>query len=484
MIDVAQISDIITEDERNAASQALARALNNHPITVDTTSGFLENATVNITKGNSFNPNNADDNHDMLRIAITHPLVASSKGAKAIAEIAEKLFAETPALKHEAIFESQKDYLSGLKDTLTGFIAAAKDTPAERYLRENLAEWKGFDSSFAGPGLPDYAVSYAEQDRSFYSFMPVPTNSKDPEAAKEAAEKVAENMRTRLPEIKASLAKRAERYLGELSAEDKAKFDALELEVSTQPQDKWTTVVVKISSPEQKEWQAKPGETVPDPEELKKTNPLSLLVGKKNDKGDDLLGKALGHSFLIAGENARDVFPMVAGREDIARCMKKGLAKLAEAKPELAAEIEEFRKEPIFQPQQQWNKAPEDRGVPTKFPAHFKVDPKTPDTLEIKLSLPLDKAKSVVCDLSKMAATNLPQEAPCPTEPTPAIVTPQHCDIAQQHSQAEEAANKMGQMVEAARAAAAQVGVNVPRTWKERKEQERLSQQNSTGLSA
>ncbi len=375
-------------DDFNKAEQMVQRLINNRLFAhgrPDHPQFLTSGVTIGVGLDDRYSGADSTNQSEVLRVTLKDPHIESIPSK--VKDTALAVLAEVPVLKDAIAFESPEKHVAKLKDKLAEFIGMGAD------IDPKLLEWRGFDSDTAGTwhSAPDHALQISKNE------FAVTVNI---EAAKET-KNIAENIRGRLPDIKQKLAERIAKYQGatddaakQAIAQQVEKMDVTLTFNETAKNDNYFSpgsISITFASPEQAEATKNknvPGATPPDQLTLNKTNPLSSLT-------DEQLGKALGRSVLTAGETAKDVFPLIAGREDMKRAVTKKLKAFAKTHPEHEQCVQEFLKDDAFKQQHQWD-APKNQRVELKKPPVVNKDPSKPGEMTIDLTLSQGKAWEAV----------------------------------------------------------------------------------------
>lgn len=234
---------------------------------------------------------------------------------------------------------------------------------------------------------------------------------------------VVKNITNRMAAIKATLADRAAKYSPQQDKDTiKQQVQNLDIAVTSGSNEWGKTVTIEIKSPEQLKDAKLPGGI--SKEKLATyvaENPLLTLQNGEDDQDRTLgapqphLKKTLARSFLFAGENHIEVFPYIAGKEDMRRATSKSLVKLKKraidnpslVDPDLAKKIDEFMADPVFKDLHQWGKPVEKQDDIPHSPRFVKMtgDPGKPyekGVMEVSIDLPVDKFTDI---RQKLAAT-------------------------------------------------------------------------------
>lgn len=301
-----------------------------------------------------------------------------------------------------------------------------------------LLEWKGFDQKLIKEkqSIRDYAIDAVANAYGITFHISIATDKNtDP---KELTERTEENVKGRLPEIKALLADVTVKYItqnlqheGKSEAEiatavEKARTDMEKLNISLNL-GRNGGIEVTIRSPEQTEAFKVSKDEWSSPENadsLKASNPLHELSEvvlerdrKINPDASSQLKKAVSRAFLFGGgEKAMEVFTTVAGRSDIANAITKEATNF----PEKEAEFKEVLSSDFFK-KHGWKTEHDDAGAAPSQPL-FKKNHEKPDSLELWImDVNKDKVKPIIESIAAMHVAASPvQNSPAhaPARPT------------------------------------------------------------------
>lgn len=348
-------SAIANDDLAARATQALNQKL-------------AEKGLTGVTAKIGWTVNGKDYNgkpQECLQINLSGPAV--HQNPESDAAIQEKLYQalkEIDVVRQHVEFDDPAKHLAELKTKLSAFIAKGAKIP------ESYVQWRGFNKELNGDDgtyytrIVDHAISPFDSYASRLSEDNVAANGiqftiRIPETQKEREQqtgegdplrkKVTENIKAREQAIKEMIAERLAlpKYLGgTMSAEEiKKQVNGLIIEIEGD--------TVTLLSPQQK---TEKDRLKADP----KAEPLSEEERKKNAESNILskltkekLGKILGRAFLHAGDKAEDIFPLIAGHEDMARAVRRQLkilkySETGQKDPELSKSIDEFLADDAF----------------------------------------------------------------------------------------------------------------------------------------
>lgn len=389
-------ANLIPETHRKAAG-VLKRLVNNRLVGDRFMSGKVE-----ITTGLHGEFGDHGNDRETLQIKLTDAQVeAAPAQAK---EALLKLLADIPPIKDKVQLESPAERVTRLKKQMEGFIAQGADIPKE-YL-----QWTGFDGKNAEKDRQeDHALRV---NRSDYGIdVNIRVNKVEGEHPP-TTDRVVKNITERLPEIRALLAKRLEKYTPGLTPEQRKlqqeQVAKLDVSVTQSDSDDWAHVRVEFRSPEQVALRGneydKGGQDSKTLAAAKETNPLHVL-------NTEQLGKAMGRSLLHSSEKAHEVFPLIAGREDMKRAVCKSLCRLKAAKPELSKDIDAFMNDDMFKPHHTWDKAPSERPTLKELPAIHK-DLDKPGVMTVNLHLPKGTLGEVIAQIAALDPAAQPSQPP------------------------------------------------------------------------
>ncbi len=167
------------------------------------------------------------------------------------------------------------------------------------------------------------------------------------------------------------------------------------------------SVEIQIMSDAQRDFLKNPGSAPPkDPGAFVDTNPLMKLQDGDDDKDkgpskpQPHLKKALARAFLFAGDKANEIFPLIAGKEDMRRAVIKSLVGLKNKQSgnvELGKKIDAFIADDVFKNPNEWNMPVEKREVKKSSPCFIKrtayADGKLYEkgVMNVTFNLPADK---------------------------------------------------------------------------------------------
>jgi hypothetical protein len=402
--------DTALPPQYSEAAEALTPIFKAQPLPADANGNqsTLNDIAVNVSRGVRLQNFNDDATKDTLQITVKSPsFAASSVTASAAGEAILKSLNGIEALRNEVIMVSPKDYLEQVKTEMGDLLKEARKLNISGS-NADLESWKGLDPQYAQMQVTDYAAKIIENPQETMIRIQIPTNPLKPAEALKDAEIEAKKIETALPEIKEQMIRRIQEknYIPNMTPELIANQKEHSFEVSTQQQDnQWTNVFVTIRSPEQKYAKEHPDEVgtaekpKKTPEELKKTNMISMITDEKNK------GKLATRSVLFKGKEPTDSFVVIAGTRNMEDQLGKIMHHLVEAKPELVPRVKALLNENVFKRRQDWNIAPDQRDIQKKN-VSARIDPDSPDTLKITLPVSKGTADDIV---SKIAALTKPQ---------------------------------------------------------------------------
>jgi hypothetical protein len=247
---------------------------------------------------------------------------------------------------------------------------------------------------------------------------------------------VVANFESRKDAIKEMLANRVVKYTPGLDTKEKkenlaAQVKDLEIIITPSSNDVGQIASIQIMSKKQKDEIKAAGSGVPDNiPDLLASNPLMALKDGEDDKNPENpahLKKALARSFLFAGEKANDIFPLVAGKDDMRRAIAKSLVHLKNRQPEnteLAKKIDAFLGDDVFKDPDRWGTPVEERKDFKEAPRFLKMGreigskPYTKGEMAIELTVPADKFTKIrdqLAALAEMPQAQQTAETPSPT---------------------------------------------------------------------
>ncbi|MFO0389669.1 MAG: hypothetical protein ACK502_08150 [Alphaproteobacteria bacterium] len=384
--------------ENLAAASALEKQL----------SANLSDASITITsklRNSMTHPRGEPEIKEGLDITISHPSVTQTP--LAVANAVKVVLAKLPALKDKVQFESDAEHANTMRKNLERMIAQGADVP------KNYLEWGGFKPDVAeetgwGNSLKAHALDISKDNGGISVNMTLPLTRDEQPNSKALIEAAEANIKSRLPAIKALLAERLAKYKNVTDAAGRAtikeQVDKLTFQISSHEYNKQdrmsipAQVNITIMSPVQAQEVQDPPKFYGKPEEEKRkiaaTNPLDSLTIEQ-------LGKSLGRSFLHAGDTANELFPKIAGREDMKRAVIKSLVRLKKAKPELAKDVDSFIADDTFKDTDNWGK-PKGQQVEAKGRPEVSTD--KDGKLHISMDLPAGQAYEVIKSLAGMDA--------------------------------------------------------------------------------
>lgn len=391
------------------AANTLKKMLSGHALAPNSQGQqqLLDNPDVQVSKGFSVQNWNADASKDVMQITIKHAALTNSDTADAVGKMALSALNEIDALKSEAIMTSPKEYLDGVKKQL----AELQEEAVKSNVRGSGFDYtkaKIFDPSYSGQQIPDHGVQIIDNPNRISIRINIPTNPDNREEAAATAQRVAENLKQRLPEIKEKMIERIldKNYIPGLTEEGKKNLEGHKFEVTTQQQANWTSVFLDISSPDQQRAQQNPGKTE-DPELLKKTN-MIMQIPDENSRF-----KLTARAVLYEGEKLRKpsaIFDDIAGAKDMKNAVGRLMHHLKKARPELAEKIDGLLNEDVFKRHEQWNLPPEKREE-FKPVVAANIDPDHPDTMKIILRMPKGRADEVAAKIAGIGYAPSPENA-------------------------------------------------------------------------
>ncbi len=322
---------------------------------------------------------------------------------------------QIPALAENVQFETDRKHAENLAKRLREFIKDGAQIP------ESFAAWFEEMAKKDTQQRPDHTVQITKADTGITVSLDVPKDA-DPAA-------VQKNLEARMEAIKAMLAERVVKYTPEAATDEQKqalrdRVKALDFAVSASKTDYGSLLSINVMSKEQlavaKQNQSAgykgPTLSADETKALRDSNPLNAL---KDDDKTAQLQKAVARSVLFAGDKAMEVFPIIAGREDMKRAVIKPLVRLAQAKPEMADKVKNFIEDDTFKKHENWvysgvigtsnNSVEGGKQQPriVKTPAIKTADGNekyTPGQITVSLDLPANKFKAIVESIAGVAS--------------------------------------------------------------------------------
>lgn len=371
---------------------------------------FLDDATVSIQQGWSSKMGQDSQARSNLVVVIDSPKIANIRDKEPFnTAIQQSVIDAIPALKNQIIEDNPKNRAREAKDNTTRLLEMAKkDGIADA---TGLSEWVGFSEKLASMPwkLDKHATRFSDNEMGFTASVEL---FKADGVALTTAPEVANNLQGRLENIKKTVANRISKYLGVTDDAKKAEIEkevaGYEFSVSFDEGQNGGRVSINVRSPDQvKAKQALVAGTPPkDPVALSETNLLFKVKQLDEKNGTQNLGKLMGRAILMDGtEEAKQLFPKIAGREDMKRALGKIFAKLGEKHkddPQVQALIKTTLEDEVFKDQRQHNKSKEKREY-QKFEAYGFVDPEHPTQFRVNINLPSGKAQEVLEEIAAFA---------------------------------------------------------------------------------
>ncbi len=385
-----------------------------------------------------------DKGNAILSLILTNPELESDANLQL--HILSKL-SNIPALADNLQFESERKHAENLARRLEEFRAADESG----HIPANFVKW--FTQQADNQDVHDHALDISKMDGGITIRIRVPQGS-DPSV-------IADNLQKRLEEIKESLAQRTVKYTTGLENEEQkqallTKIKNLDFAVSSDSDTHLVTI--DIRSKEQLEARKNNKDlgqlTGEELQKLRDSNPLNALKDGdgKSSENPAHLQKAVARAVLFAGDTAKDIFPIIAGREDMKRAVAKSLVRLKLAKPELAEKVDAFINDDIFKEHHHWGRftarivgEPDSKQIPRirKITKTDGTDNYTPGKVEVTLNLPARKLKDILEQIAGMSQQQTPAaEAPAVSaeQPAPEASTPEKnwaTDVGQREPAAE-----------------------------------------------
>ena len=326
---------------------------------------------------------------------------------------------QIPALADNVQFETDRKHAENLAKRLREFIAGGAQIP------ESFAKWFEDMAKNDARERADHTVKITKQDTGISIQLDVPKDA-DPAA-------VQKNLEDRMDAIKSMLAERVVKYTPEAATEEQKqalrdRVKALDFAVSATKYDSGAYLNIAVLSKEQLEYAKKtttgfnaPALSADETKALRDSNPLNAL--KDGEGKDAQLQKAVARSVLFAGDKAMEVFPIIAGREDMKRAVIKPLVKFAKEKPEQADIVSKFIDDDAFKKHENWrfsdgigthdDRADGEKKQPrvSKIGATQAADGSekyTPGVIKVELELPAKKFKAIIEQLASPAEHQAP----------------------------------------------------------------------------
>ena len=329
-------------------------------------------------------------------------------------KILREAMSKTPELAALAQWTPQDLLATQAKEKI---IAATADTD----FNKELLKWPVFDPEIAkkNHGFTDFAISHM-RDHGYGVEFAVVIPRGDHSNWQEVTEKVAEQIRQRLPEIKEILTERVLKYYQvNLKAENKsdaeiaaavtkATADMAALNIAVNSND-WEGITISLRSPQQVEALAKAGNVTKQPDnadELKVNNPLQHVITRTVSKEDEhpQLHKALARALLNdKGKKITAYFTEIAGTHDIKVAIMKEFHRIKQIDSTKEAAFNEIINSPLFKEHTLWAADPNKPGVASPSPTFSKPIEKN-DTLDISFGIKRDQFAKLIESLANPAA--------------------------------------------------------------------------------
>lgn len=391
---------------------------------------FMADAKVSFQQGWASKMGPDAQARDTLVVVIDSPHIAAIANKEPFnTAIEQSVINAIPALKKEIVEDKPKNRAREAKDGTAYLLEMAKkDGIADA---TGLSEWIGFSEKLASMPwkLDKHAVRYTDNEMGFTANVEL---FKADGVALTTAPEVANNLQGRLDSIKKTVANRISKYLGITDDAKKAEIEkevaGYEFSVSFSEGQEGGRVSINVRSPEQIKARQElvNGHAPKDPVAVSETNLLFKVKQLDEKNGTQNLGKLMGRAILMDGtEEAKLLFPKIAGREDMKRTLGKIFAKLGEQHkddPQVQELIKSTLEDDIFKDKRQHNKSEEKREY-QKFEAYGFVDPEHPTQFKVRINLPSGKAQDVLKEIAALAPAAIAQPQPeAPAVPIPPAV--------------------------------------------------------------
>lgn len=431
---------------------------------------------------------------EITNLLITLKAPGVDANPKATQEKILNALAEVPAITAVAQTTPDEKLANTVWNQLKGI---AEGTQFDK----RLLNWTGFNADVEKKGEErDFSVKVPRwEDTAFGVEFNISVPRGEGTAQGPVVDKVAESIKSRLPAIKELLTKRVAKYTEQNMRKEGKSEDEIKLVLSKLPEaiqklniavnadsgsgDNSITIALRSDQQVEAKKNAPSDGSMPDnADALRASNPLSALSHaltddekKANPEASPQLNKALGRAFLFGGDNAMDVFPLIAGRKDMKTAIAKELQGVIKNNPEKAEAAKQILESDLFKAHD-WDAAPNATGTAKPAPI-FSKDATKENEMQVWLTLPKDKVPETLQALAAGmdAPAQQPQAAPADTLPTqsandasmtapPAAAQPQ--TAAQAPATAPEAQEeKPGWLIQKLTHAAPSL---VPKSWVER----------------
>lgn len=393
------------ENLRSRAETAFARKLSAQTIGDENSQQFVD-ARVKIDTGLPKSEWNANEEHnETLRLTIQSNMVESNPSA--LRKAIEQTIQSIEPMDEWVRARSAEQEVAYVKSKVEELINAGAD------LSKSILKWAGFDSKNEQRyEVQEYLISTHNNNDKFDVNLCLPEHLSDGLTS----EKIAENIRKRLNDIKEMLAQRlikAKNITNEIEKKELTeRVNQLDFHViansgySSGGDVSTGSVNIEIRSPKQLEKYEESKEknndiAVHDDDTLKKTNLLS-------DFDTLAVSKALSRAIQTAGgEKAEEVMPAIAGASDIRRKLEKVLSKFEQEHPEHAHKVADVLHSNVLV--RGWS---DECKKFTKEPVHYikDADSDKRGTMIVEMTLPEGKAAQVIQKLAAMQPALSPEQ--------------------------------------------------------------------------
>ena len=381
--------------------------------------------------------NSGPDNKSVANLSFKVNDASRELKPEEIAQYTTKALSTIDALQEHIKFESKTCHMTRMADDLAHFIQAEatlnEKTAGERFstIPRNAPDW--FKEL---PKRNEWSVQHAlNVEKKNTGVIDIAISApKDVDSAV-----IVKNLEDRKDAILETLAKRVVKYTPEMDTpEKKAALEEsvkkLNVVVSAQESDRGKKIIIQILSDLQLEASKAPSGFNPERiAEYVASNPLAALQNGENDKDPNKpqphLQKALARSILFAGEKATEIFPLIAGKEDMARAVGKSLTHLKNKanNPELSKKIDTFLADGVFKDSDSWGKPIEERQDKpraltfTKNVSDTANAPYEKGVMEVTIPLPGDKFPEILAKMTEAEAKVSAEASTLTATPTPQL---------------------------------------------------------------
>jgi hypothetical protein len=343
----------------------------------------------------------------------------------------------TDAFKPHVKFESDTDHMKRLANELRAFINLEAEmnakTTGERTISipDNYPKW--FEEIGKRNEFSSKNAFVISKDQGIITMDASVPKDVDPAV-------IAASFEARKGAILEMLADRVVKYTPSADTDEKKaalKAQVKALEVFVETSDTYSKrVTIRIMSKDQlaatKDADGKP-QAIPAEKvaELAATNPLNALKNGEKELDKDNpphLQKALARSFLFAGDKANEIFPLIAGKDDMRRAVIKTLIKLKNTRmaenpnSQIGKAVDNFLNDDVFKEVDRWG-TPANERQDFKQPILFTKDAGRghhandikyeKGKMEFTVSVPTNKLPQIL----ELVATN--KDIPAPVQATP-----------------------------------------------------------------